>query len=84
MHLKLIFHCDAKFALPPTQNLKFALPQTPNPNASQWNIGCDGSPTQNFRVGRVHFFFFLGDDFIRVGSHFSVEYGLNCLLLLLT
>ena len=46
-----------KFALPSTQMLKFALPQTPTPNASQWNIGCVGSPTQNFSVGHVHSFF---------------------------
>ena len=34
-----------------------ALPPTPNANASQWNIGCVGSQTQNFRVG--HFIFFV-------------------------
>ena len=27
----------------PTPNLKFALAPTPNPDASQWNIGCVGS-----------------------------------------
>ena len=48
-----------KFALPPTQYIKFALPGTENPNASQWNIGCVGSPTQNFRVGHVHFMLFV-------------------------
>ena len=31
---------DAK---PPTPNLNFALAPTPNPDASQWNIGCVGS-----------------------------------------
>ena len=31
--------------------------QRETPNASQWNIGCVGSPTQNFRVGNVHFIF---------------------------
>ena len=46
-----------KFALPPTRNIKFALPPTQNPNASQWNIGCVGSPMQNFCVGHVHFMF---------------------------
>ena len=33
-------------------------------------------PKQNFRVGHVHFIF-LAVHFICVGSHFSVEYGLN-------
>ena len=36
-----------RFALPPTQNIKVALPTKQNPNASQWNIGCVGYPTQN-------------------------------------
>ena len=48
-----------KFAFLPTPNLKIALPPTPTPNASQWYIGCIGSPTQISRVGHVHFFFFL-------------------------
>ena len=39
----------------PTQNVKFASAPTQNPNASQWNIGCIGCPTQNFHVGHVHF-----------------------------
>ena len=30
-----------KLALPPTPNLKFALPPTRNPNESEWNIGCN-------------------------------------------
>ena len=34
-----------KFALPPKRNLKFAFHPTRYPNASQWNIGCVGSPT---------------------------------------
>ena len=50
-----------KFAFSPTPNLKFVLPPTRTPNASQWNIGCVGSPTQNFRVGNVHFIFFCVD-----------------------
>ena len=37
-----------KFALLRTRNIKFALPLTPTPNASQWNLG---------RVGNVHFIF---------------------------
>ena len=44
-----------KFALPLTPNLKFALTRSPNTNASQWNIGCVGDPTQSFRVGQVDF-----------------------------
>ena len=64
-----------KFALFPTRNIKFVLPPAQNPNASQWNIGCVGSQTHNFRVGHVHFIFWCGD-FIRIGSRFSVEYGL--------
>ena len=64
-----------KLALPPTRNLKFAFHPTRHPNASQWNIGCVGSPTQNFGVGHVHFTFF-GVNFISVGYRFSVEYGL--------
>ena len=39
--------------------LIFALPPMPTPNASQWNIGCVGSPMQNFHVGNVHFTFFV-------------------------
>ena len=50
-----------KFALTPTQILKFTLPPTQNPNASQWNIGCVGSQTQNFHIGHVHFTFFCVD-----------------------
>ena len=65
-----------KFALPPTPNLKFALPPMRNPNASQWNIGCIGSQTQISRVGHVHFIFFVSISFT-LGSQFPVEYGLN-------
>ena len=48
-----------KFALPPTRNIQFALPPMQNPNAGQWNIGCIGSPTQNFHIGHVHFRLFV-------------------------
>ena len=54
MYLKML-----KFALPPMPTPKFALPPTRNPNASQWNIGCVGSPAQIFRVGHVHFMLFI-------------------------
>ena len=47
-----------KVALPPRQNIKFALPPRQNPNMSQRNIGCVGSPMQNFLVGHVHFMLF--------------------------
>ena len=33
------------------------------PDASQWNIGGVGSPTQNFRVGHVHFMLFMSISF---------------------
>ena len=61
--------------LPPTPNLKFALPPTQNPNISQWNIGCVGSQTQISRVGYVDFIFFVLISFA-LGSQFPVEYGL--------
>ena len=48
-----------KFALPPTRNIIFELPPTKKKNTSQWNIGCVGSPTQNFRIGHVHFMLFV-------------------------
>ena len=38
---------------------KFVLPPTQTPQASQWNRGCLGSPTQNFRIGYVHFMLFV-------------------------
>ena len=50
---------NAKICIPPKQNIKFALPTTQNPNAGQWNGGCVGSQMQNFRVGHVHFMFFV-------------------------
>ena len=48
-----------KLTLPPTQNIKLTLPPTQNLNTSQWNIACVGSPTQNFRIGHVHFMLFV-------------------------
>ena len=59
--------------------LKFALPPMRNPKVSHWNKGCVGSQTQNFPIGHVHLILFCVD-FIRVGSCFSVEYGLNILI----
>ena len=42
--------------------LKFAFPPTPAPNASRWNIGGVGPPTQAYLgagIGHVHFMFFV-------------------------
>ena len=36
--------------LEPTQTLKFALPPTPNPNDSQWNIGVVGTQCKIFAL----------------------------------
>ena len=39
--------------------VKFALPPTPTPDASQWNIGCIWFPMQNSDVGYVDFMLFI-------------------------
>ena len=69
-----------KFGLPRMPNLKFALPPTGSPNASQWNIGCLGSSGIGARIGHVHFRLFVSILFA-FGSQrkrgFSVEYGLK-------
>ena len=52
-----------KFALPPMPNLKFALPPMRTPNASQWNIGCVGTPGVGTHVGHVHFILFVSISF---------------------
>ena len=52
-----------KFALSPMQTLKFALPPTRNPNASQWNVGCVGSPGFGACIGLVHFMLFVSISF---------------------
>ena len=36
---------------------------------SQWNIGCVGFQMQNFRVGHVHFMFFVLISFAFGGQH---------------
>ena len=46
-------------------------PFNSSPNASQWNIGCVGSPTQKSCVGYVHFMFL-----VLISTQFPVEYGL--------
>ena len=43
----------------PDAKPKICVTPTQNPNASQWNIGCVGYQTQHFRVGHVHFMFFV-------------------------
>ena len=48
-----------KICVTPNANFKICLPPTHNPNASQWNMGCVGSPTQNFCVGHVDFMLFV-------------------------
>ena len=71
-----------KFVLPQTQILKFALAQRKNPNTSQWNIGCVGYQTQNFRVGHVHFMFFVLISFAFGSQHkpsFQWNMGFNCI-----
>ena len=50
---------NAKICVTPNANAKFALPPTPTPKASRWNIGSVGSPTQNSHFGHVHFMFFV-------------------------
>ena len=45
------------------RTLKFVLPPIRNPNASQWNIGCVGSPGVGARVGHVHFMLFVSISF---------------------
>ena len=76
-HVGIFWHyLTLKFVSSPTPNLKFALPPTPTPDASQWNIGGVGSPTKIFRLGHVHFICVWHP----AQTHFSVEYGLKCLV----
>ena len=42
-----------------SKTAKICATSNAKPNASQWNIGCVGSPTQNFRVGHLHFMLFV-------------------------
>ena len=58
------------------RTLKFALPPTRNPVASQWNIGCVRSQTQNTRIGHVHFFSWLSISFA-LGPVFQWNMGLK-------
>ena len=53
-HVGIFWHyLTPKFALAPTQNLKFALAPTPTPDVSQWNIGGVGSSG----IGHVYFMY---------------------------
>ena len=56
-----IFWCylTLKFALAPTQNLKFELAPTPTPDTSQWNMVGVGPSGIGAGVGHVHFTFFV-------------------------
>ena len=47
----------------PTPMLKFALPPTPTPDASQWNIGGVRSSGVGAGVGHVHFMLFMSISF---------------------
>ena len=53
--------CWYILTLPPTPMLKFALPPTPTPDASQWNIGGVGSSGVGAGVG--HFMLFMSISF---------------------
>ena len=55
-----------KLALPSMQILKFAFDPTRNTNASQWNIGCVGSPKLFSHVGHVLFMLFVLISFVLV------------------
>ena len=48
-----------KFALSPNANAKICV----TPNASQWNIGCVGSPGVGACIGHVHFMLFVSISF---------------------
>ena len=47
----------------PTPILKFALPPTPTPDASQWNIGGVGPSGVGAGIGHVHFMLFMSISF---------------------
>ena len=59
---------DARFLRYPTQNIPtcwyiLALPPTPTPDASQWNIGGVGLSGVGAGVGHVHFMLFMSISF---------------------
>ena len=51
IHLQIMIDYQQTFSLPQTQMLKFVLPPTRNLNASQWIIGCVGSPGVRLTLG---------------------------------
>ena len=68
---------DASFSrFYPTANLKFALPPTPIPDASQWNIGGVVSWRWVFALGMYISYFFVLIS-CPTQTRFSVEYGLK-------
>ena len=54
---------DTKICVTPDAKPKICVTPTPTPEHSQWNIGGVGSPTQNFRIGHVHFMLFMSISF---------------------
>ena len=50
---------NANICVTPNENAKICA----TPNASQWNIGCVGSPCVGARVGHVHFMLFVSISF---------------------
>ena len=65
----------------PDAKLEISLALTQSPNASQWNIGCLGSPMQKSCVGHVHvmFLFYFICVWYPTQTQFLVEYGLDCI-----
>ena len=49
-------------------SLKFTLPPTRTPNASQWNIGCVGAPGIGAGTGHTHFMLFVSISFALGGQ----------------
>ena len=60
----------------PTPILKFALPPTPTPDASQWNIGGVGPSDVGAGVGHVHFMLFMSISFAS-GTQRKLVFQLN-------
>ena len=54
---------NAKICVTLNGTRKFVLSPTRNPNSSQWNIGCVGSPGVGAYVGHVHFMLILSISF---------------------
>ena len=65
---------NAEICVNPNANFKICVTPNEKPQLKSVEHGV-GSQMQNSCVGHVHFILF-GDNFIRVGYRFSVEYGL--------